>query len=150
MLPLDPRQRAATAPPQEPLPLLRSFNPDEIQPGRRLRTPQVAAALQLLTSFAQSPMASLVDLKSIDLSFPDVLVATTDDGAEITFGFADLDQQLRRWQAITERAQGDNKVIASLDLAVTNNIPVRWFETNPPVTLNPRPAKPLHARRNHV
>ncbi len=150
MMPLDPRQRAATAPPQEPLPMLRSFNPEEVQPGRRVWTPQVAAALQLLAGFARSSLASLVDLKSIDLSSPDVLVATTDNGAEITFGLADLDRQLRRWQAITQRAQGENKVVATLDLAVTNYIPVRWFETNPPVSLIPRIPRPPHVRRTHV
>jgi cell division septal protein FtsQ len=150
MLPLDPRQRSAAAPPPEPLPRLGPLNPDDVQPGRRITSPQVAAALQLLLRFGQSPMASLVDFKAIDLSCPDVLTVTTDQGAEITFGLADLDQQLRRWQAICERGQRENKIIASLDLAVTNGIPARWFETNPPAPLFPTPPKPIRPRRNHV
>jgi len=150
MLPLDPRQRSATAPAPEPLPLLGPLNPDDVQPGRRLKTPQLAAALQLLLSFGQSAMASLVDLKRIDLSCPEVLTVTTDQGAEITFGLRDLDQQLRRWYEIFERAQRENKAIASLDLAVTNSIPARWFETNSPASFTPKPPKPLRLRRNHV
>jgi cell division protein FtsQ len=150
MLPLNPRQRSATAPAPEPLPRLGPLNPDDVQPGRRLKTPQLAAALQLLDSFKQSPMASLVDLKSIDLSCPEVLIVTTDQGAEITFGLADLDQQLRRWQAICERGQRENKALAFLDLAVTNSIPARWFETNAPAPLTPIPPRPLRIRRNHV
>jgi cell division septal protein FtsQ len=150
MLPLDPRQRSATAPAPEPLPLLGPLNPNDVQPGRRLKTPQLAAALQLLDSFKQSPMASLADLKSIDLSCPDVLTVTTDQGAEITFGLTELDQQLRRWQAICERGQRENKAIAFLDLAVTNSIPARWFETNAPAPSTPNPPRPHRLRRNHV
>ncbi|HXP62067.1 MAG TPA: FtsQ-type POTRA domain-containing protein [Dongiaceae bacterium] len=151
MLPLDPRERSATAPAAEPpLPLLRHLNPAEIQPGRRVQTPQLAAALQLLVSFEQSPMASLAEIKCIDLSCPDVLTVTTGQGAEVTFGLADLDQQLRRWQVICGRAQRENKAIATLDLAVTNNVPVRWLGTNAAASLTPTLLKPVRTRRKNV
>jgi cell division septal protein FtsQ len=151
MLPLDPRQRSATAPAPEPLPLLGGgLNPDDIQPGRRLKSPQLAAALQLLQIFQRSPMASLVDLSRIDLSSPDVLTVATDQGAEITFGLTNLDQQLRRWHEIWQRAQRENKVIASLDLAVTNNIPARWLEAGAATPSTPRLPQPLRPRRKHV
>jgi len=45
-------------------------------------------------------MQSLVDLKKIDLGSPDVLVVTTDQSSEVTFGLSDLDRQLRRWHTI--------------------------------------------------
>jgi cell division septal protein FtsQ len=151
MLPLNPRQRSATAPAPELLPLLGGgLNPDDIQPGRRIKSPQLAAALQLLESFQRSPMASFADLNRIDLSAPDVLAVTTDQGAEITFGLADLDQQLRRWHEIFQRAQRENKVIASLDLAVTNNIPARWLEAGAAPPASPKLPKPLRLRRKHV
>ena len=151
MLPLDPRERSPTAPSSEPpLPLLRHLNPAEIQPGRRVQTPQLAAALQLLVSFEQSPMASFAEIKSIDLSCPDVLTVTTAQGAEITFGLADPDQQLRRLQVICARAQRENKAIASLDLAVTNNVPVRWLATNAAAPFTPTLLKPVRPRRKNV
>lgn len=150
MLPLDPRQRSATAPAPVPLPLIGPLHPDDVQPGRRIKTPQLTAALQLLESFKQSPMAGFVDLKRIDLSCPDVLGVTTEQGAEITFGLADLDRQLRRWHAISERAQCENKVIAFLDLAVTNNVPVRWLDTNAAAPFPPTPTRPVGIRKKHV
>jgi len=150
MLPLDPRERSASAPAPEPLPLLRHLDPGEIQPGRRVQSPQLAAALQLLVSFEQSPMATLAEIKGIDLSCPEVLSVTTGQGAEITFGLGDLDQQLRRWQVICGRAQRENKAIAWLDLAVTNNVPVRWLETNAAAPFTPSLLKPVRTRRKNV
>ena len=56
-------------------------------------------------------MAGLVDLRRIDVSSPEVLVVTTGQGSEVTFGLADFDQQLRRWhdhfRAGPEDGQGD-------------------------------------------
>jgi len=151
MLPLAPHQRSLTTPPAaEPLPLLGPFNPSEVQPGRRIKTPQLAAALLLLVSFDRSPMASLADLKRVDVSSPEVLTVTTGQGAEITLGLADLERQLRRWRQIYDRGQKENKLIATLDLAVTNNIPVCWLEAS---TLPPAAAKlpkPLRTRKKHV
>ena len=48
MLPLDPRQRTTPlARPDDALPVLTGVNPHELQPGRRVESPQVQAALQL-------------------------------------------------------------------------------------------------------
>jgi hypothetical protein len=43
-----------------------------------------------------------------------------------------------------------NKVIATLDLAVPNNVPARWLEASalPPST--PKTAKPLRIRKKNV
>jgi cell division septal protein FtsQ len=95
-------------------------------------------------------MASLADLKRVDVSSPEVLTVTTGQGAEITLGLADLERQLRRWRQIYDRGQKENKLIATLDLAVTNNIPVCWLEAS---TLPPAAAKlpkPLRTRKKHV
>lgn len=151
ILPLDPSQRAtASNQPPEQLPVISGVNANEIQPGRRLEGPQIQAALQLVRAFERSPMAPLVDLQRIDLSAPEVLVVTTGQGSEITFGLTGLDQQLLRWHAIFESGQRVGKAIASLDLAVSNNIPAHWLEASavPPVT--PKLPKPLHIRKKHV
>jgi cell division septal protein FtsQ len=98
-----------------------------IAAGPRVESPQVQAALQLIGAFNHSPMAGLVDLRRIDVSSPGVVVATTGQGSEITFGLDNLDQQLRRWREIYDLGQRMNKAIASADLAVSNNVPVRWM-----------------------
>ena len=95
-------------------------------------------------------MAGLVDLRRIDVSSPEVLVVTTGQNSEVTFGLPDPEQQLRRWRDIFDLGQKMNKVIASLDLAVTNNIPARWLEASALPPAAPKSAKPLRSGKKHV
>jgi hypothetical protein len=112
--------------------------------------PQIEAALELILAFDHSPMAGLVDLKRIDVSVPEVLLVTTDQGSEITFGIRDIDQQMRRWREIHDTGQKMGKALSFLDLAVSNNIPARWLEASalPPST--PKLTKPLRNKKKHV
>ena len=132
------------------LPVIVGLNMYELQPGRRVESPQVWAALQLVAAFDHSPMAGFVDLRHIDVSSPGVVVATTEQGGRITFNLDNLDQQLRRWREIYDLGQRMNKAIVTLDLAVSNNVPVRWMEASvPPVTV-PKAVNPAHIRRKNV
>lgn len=151
MLPLEPRQRATPAnPADEALPVIGGVAPGELQPGRFINAPQAQAALRLIEAFKESPMAGLVDLKRIEVSAPEVLVATTGQGSEVTFALAELRQQLRRWHAIFELGRQTTNTIATLDLAVSNNIPLRWLEAAAVPSVAPKPAKPLRPRKKHV
>ena len=58
---------------------------------------------------------------------PGVMVVTTGQGSEITFGLDNLDQQLQRWRQIYDWACGSRNPSPSADLAVANNVPVRWM-----------------------
>ena len=149
--PLDPRQRAVPlGQASEQLPLIIGLNPSELQPGRRMDSGQVQAALKLIAEFEQSPMAGLVDLRRIDVSAPQVLVVTTGQGSEITLGLADLEQQLRRWHAIFDKGQKQNQAIATLDLAVSNHIPARWLEASAVPLAAPKLPKPIRNKKKHV
>jgi cell division septal protein FtsQ len=131
MVPLDPRQR--TTPlnhTNEALPVLTGMRLTEIQPGQSVESRQVRAALRLVAEFGCSPMAGLVDLRSIDVGSSEVLVATTAQQSEVTFGLNDLERQLRRWREIHDEGQRQGKNLAALDLAVTNSIPARWLEAS--------------------
>jgi cell division septal protein FtsQ len=151
MTPLDPRQRAVPVnQPTESLPALSGVQPGDLQPGRRLDMPQVKAALILLEAFEQSPMSGLVDVKKVDVSLPEILVLTTAQGSEITFGLQDLGQQLRRWREIFDLGNRMNRAIASLDLAVTNNIPARWLEASAVPPAAPKAAKTIRSRKKNV
>ena len=151
MVPLEPRQRA-TPLNQQPdmLPVVCGINANDLQPGRRIGTPQVQAALRLIMAFQESPMAGLVDLRRIDVSSPEILIVTTGQGSEVTFGLSELDQQLRRWRDIFDLGQNMSKAIGTLDLAVTNNIPARWLEASAVPPAAPKSAKPLRPRKKHV
>jgi cell division septal protein FtsQ len=122
----------------------------QLQPGQRVESPPALAALQLLGAFNRSVMAGLVNLRRVDVSSPDVIVATTEQGGEITFGLDNLDQQLQRWREIYDLGQRMNKAIASLDLAVSNNVPVRWMEAVAVPGISPRQNTPTTIRRKNV
>jgi cell division protein FtsQ len=151
MLPLELRARAtASDSSEEPLPALWGVNVNSLLPGRRLTAPQVQAALQFLVAFEQSPMAALVDIKRVEVSSPGVLVVATEQGGEVTLGLTDFDQQLRRWHAIFEAGRKAGNAIGTLDLAVTNNVPLRWLEASamPPATS--KLSKPSRSKKKHV
>jgi len=152
MQPLDPRLcTIPLAQMNSQLPVIAGVNAFQLQPGRRMELPQVQVALQLIAAFAKSPMAGLVDLRRVDISAPGVLVATTGQGSEITFGLDNLDQQLRRWRQIYDLGVRQQRAIASVDLAVANNVPVRWMLASAaPVSVTPKAVKPAKTRRKNV
>ena len=134
----------------EPLPVLMGLGLHELQPGRRLESLPVQAALRLITEFAHSPMAGLVDLKRIDVGSPEILVVRTGQGSEVTFALQDLDRQLRRWREIHDQGQRLNKFLATLDLAVTNNIPLRWLQVSAGPINTPKAPKTLRNKKKNV
>jgi cell division septal protein FtsQ len=151
MQPLDPRLCVLPLSQiNEQLPVITGLNVYQLQPGRRVESPQVQAALRLIGAFNHSPMAGLVDLRRIDVSSPQVIVATTGQGSEITFGLDNLEQQLRRWRGIYDLGQSKDKIIASADLAVTDNIPVLWMELGAAPGTPPKIVNPAHSRRKNV
>jgi cell division septal protein FtsQ len=149
--PLDPR--VCTVPlaqinPQ--LPVIAGVNYFQLQAGRRIELPQVQAALQFVDAFDRSPMAGLVGLQRVDVSAPGVIVVTTGQGSEVTFGLDNFDQQLLRWQQIYNFGLQQQKSIASADLAVANNVPVRWTTASLAPGVTPKTVKPLKPRRRNV
>jgi hypothetical protein len=106
--------------------------------------------MRLIAAFEESPMAGLVDLRRVDVSAPEVLVATTEQASEIIFGMNDLDRQMRRWHTVFELGQQTSNAIATLNLAVTNNIPLRWLEAGAVPPAAPKPAQPLRSKKKHV
>ncbi len=116
MQPLDPR--LSTIPLSqmtEQLPVITGLNAFQLQPGHRVESPQVQAALELIAAFEHSPMAGLVNLRRVDVSSPGVVVATTGQGSEITFALERLEQQLARWRKIYDWGQTMSKTIASAE-----------------------------------
>lgn len=151
MPPMAPRQRAtAGGLLDDSLPMLTLTNLTNLQPGRRVDSAPVAAGLRLISHFAASPMAGLVDLRRIDVSAPDVLVVTTGQGSEVTFALNDLDRQLRRWREIYDKVPQVKSNRVALDLAVSNNIPMRLLGANSLPTPVPKLPKPLRSKKKNV
>jgi len=150
MLPLEGHRAGTNNPGGEILPSISGLDPRALQPGRRIDLPQLQAALQLLVAFEQSPMAGLIDLKSIDIGGQDLLLVKTGQASEISFGLNDPEQQWRRCRAIFDLAQRTGKAIATLDLAVTNSIPVCWQDPGAVPPGAPKLPRPLRAKKKHV
>lgn len=118
------------------LPVLSGVSASELNPGRPITSPRIGAALRLIAGFENSPMAGLVDLKSVDVSGTDVLQVTTGQGNQITFALDRLEEQLRYWRLVFDHGKKIGKAIRTLDLSVTNNAPVLWLDASaapPPV-----------------
>ena len=151
MQPLDPRQSVVPlAQMSSSLPIVSGVSVLQLQPGHRLEAPEVLAALKLVAAFPHSPMAGLVELQRVDVSSPRVFVVTTVEGSEITFSLDHLDEQLARWREIYDLGQRMNKMIASVDLAVVNNVPVRWAEKISAPALPPKTLDTQNSWRKNV
>jgi cell division septal protein FtsQ len=151
VLPLDPRQRAV--PPtvaDDQLPLILGINASDLQPGRKLDSAQVQAALKWIDVFQGSAMANMVDLKKIDVLSPEILVVTTGQGSEVTFSLQNFEQQLIRWQTIHQECARSNRTIVSLNLAVAENTPLRYSDASAVPPSAPKIIKPQRIRRRNV
>jgi len=150
MLPLDPRQRAVpAAQSDDQLPLILGIR-NEVQPGRKLDSTQMQAALKWINAFESSEMANVVELKKIDIVSPEVLIVTTGQGSEVTFGLGNFEQQLLRWKKIHEECAARNRTIATLNLAVMDNTPLRFTEPGVMPPSAPKSTKPQRIRRRNV
>jgi hypothetical protein len=114
----------------------------EIRPGRIVTARGVRAALNLIRTFEGAAVRRVATLVTVDVSDPEVLVARTGEGSEVTLHPEGLDLQLRRWWVVHEAGQRGSNVIATLDLSLTNNCPVVW---TPAVTSPPPPPPPNSA-----
>ncbi|NBR84786.1 MAG: FtsQ-type POTRA domain-containing protein [Verrucomicrobia bacterium] len=133
------------------LPALTGVNPVDLKPGRQVESAQVRAALRLLTHFERSAMFGRADIRRVDVSGLEVLTATTSARTEITFATNhDFDMQLRRWRAVQDVATQQGKVIATLDVSISQNLPARWVEASSVPTPPAKVAKPAPYRRKNA
>jgi POTRA domain, FtsQ-type len=150
MAPLTPGQRALPARTNDALPAVCGLNLGTVLPGKKIDSSQVRGALQLILAFQKSPMAGLADLRMIDVSSPELLQVTTADQGKILFSLNNLDQQLRRWRDIRDRAQQQGLTIASLDLSVPGNIPAVLVAAGPAPLNAPKSPNPQTTRKKNV
>jgi cell division septal protein FtsQ len=151
MKPLDPQLMAQQpAVPFDRLPVLLGIEMGQVKLGKQVDSPQIRAALQLLEQFDHSPMMGLAEIKWVNVAYPEVLLATTSQNAEVTFSLSNFNLQLRRWRQIFEYYQQKGNAIASIDLSIANNLPVHLVAANTVQPMTPKPAKPQRAKRKNV
>jgi cell division septal protein FtsQ len=132
--------------------------------GRGVVSPEAdadtLAALRFLREHSQRPEGALPDIVSVSVAIPGLLDVTTLDGAAVRIGGepASFDRQLRRWSDLRAAltANKETRVIRTLDLSVTQNSPIRWFESSTeqpataPATPQARPRLKRIPRRTNV
>ena len=150
MLPLDVHRLEAAAFGFDSLPMLTGIAGVDVRPGHPVESPQIQAALRLISGFGRSSMLGLVDLTTVDLSLPQALQVSTAQSAMVTFSVHNLEQQWRRWRLVHDYAARTGHGVASLDLSVSNNVPARWLEASVTPAPRPKPVKPSPYRKKHV
>ena len=131
MSPIDGRSVVAPEKQAEwSLPVISGIDLNKLKtlaPGRPAGLPKLQAALGLIGEFRRSALAGVVDLRVIDLSQPRILRVTTGDGGQVDLSSGGLARQLNRWARIRSHGQKFGLAIETVDLSVTNNVPVRWM-----------------------
>src|SRR5262249_46454454 len=81
MFPIEPSQRSTpSAQTNDHLPLIVGVPARDVRPGRKTESSQVRLGLDLLRALERSSMASVVDVKQVDVTIPGVVVVTTAQG----------------------------------------------------------------------
>lgn len=114
--------------PMDSLPVITGINPFDLRAGRQIDSAKVGIALDLIAQFERSKMFVVEEIKTIDISNPEVLVVNTVQGSEVTLATSALEKQLYYWKRIYDEGRHIGKAIASIDLSITSNIPVRFIE----------------------
>ncbi|MGC8887105.1 MAG: cell division protein FtsQ/DivIB [Verrucomicrobiia bacterium] len=150
MMPLHFTQLSATQPTNKFLPVIIGVGRTDLKIGTRVASPQLLSALRLLSAFERSPMAGLVNIKTIDISYPGILQAMTDQGSTIIFGIGQFETQLRRWRMVYDYGRQRGKLIATLDLSVANNVPATWMDISnvPPGAIQNKQPKTVARKKN--
>ena len=110
------------------LPVISGVKVRDLRPGHRAKSSELLRALQLIQAFEQSELASVDRLRLISLNSPSTLKVITEQGSQIIFSLArlSLDLQLDNWRVIREEGLARGCHVETLDLSLTNNIPVRF------------------------
>ena len=128
------------------LPLLTGLKTAAFSAGQALADEQALAALRLVAGFDSSAVAGVTELVSVDTAVPGVLTVLSTQGAQVTLTPDDLDQQLRGWRAVHDRAAALGRAIGTLDLSVRGNPPLKWLEAAAASVADPSP-KPVRPKR---
>ena len=99
----------------------------ELETGQSLKDTPVGVIVDLLKRLEVSPLGTRLDIVSADVSDPFAIHVVTNDRAEITFRTDFLNQQLSRLKDIVEYARVRDQRIASVDLTLDRNVPVRFY-----------------------
>lgn len=132
------------------LPIITGIGATPFRPGHVVQSARILAALKWIRAFQNSSMLGAVDIREIDVSSTTAMLITTEQANEISFAYQDFAGQLFRWQRIHNFGRRQHLTLASLDLVVTNYVPVVWAELTNSAPSAVRASPPSPYRKKHV
>jgi cell division protein FtsQ len=113
------------------LPVILGCSSESLEAGKIVESSAAKTALELVRLSARSFLQMRFQIREIDVSEAYRLLVTDKDHSRVTFGYNDLEGQLRRLEQFLVYCDDSKQELATLNLLVQRNIPV---------TFAPRPA----------
>ena len=141
------------------LPLILGCSSEALEAGKAIESPEAKTALELLRLSARSFLQMRFQIREIDISKGYCLLVTDKNHARVTFGFNDLQTQLRRLEQFLVYCDDTKQELGTVNLLVQRNIPVTFVEPAASVindtiepAVEPRIMKavPVHAPETRV
>jgi len=111
------------------LPLITGFSEMGLLKNHYVANEEVMQAIEFIKLYHRSFMSEDDDISSVDTSESGFLKVRTLQGITVILSATDLQQEISRWKSIYDYAKEQKKEIATINLSVTNNIPVVWKPT---------------------
>lgn len=108
------------------LPLISGCTSEALEPGKIVESIEATAALELLRQSSGSYMQTRFQIRQIDVSKGYCLVVTDKNHSKVSFGFDQLDGQLKRLEQLLVYCDDSKQELATVNLLVQRNIPVTF------------------------
>jgi len=127
------------------LPLITGCTSESLEAGKTVESFEAKAALELLRLSAGSFMQMRFQIREIDLSKGYCLLVSDKNHTRVTFGFDNLDLQLRRLEQFLVYADDSKRELETVNLLVQRNVPVTFTKNAVEVineTIDPEGSEP--------
>lgn len=117
------------------LPVILGCSSEPLEAGKIAESFEAKTALELLRLSARSSLQTRFQIREIDVSKGYCLLVTDKSNARVTFGFNDLETQLRRLAHFLTYCDDSKQELGTVNLLVQRNIPVT-FADGPTTVIN--------------
>jgi len=117
------------------LPVILGCSSESLEVGKVVESQEAKTALELLRLSSRSFLQMRFQIREIDVSESYRLLVTDKNHSRVTFGYNDLETQLRRLEQFLVYCDDSKQELATLNLLVQRNIPVT-FAPRPVAVIN--------------
>jgi len=110
------------------LPVINAVDQSSVTVGREVPSPGVKTALTLLEAFRTRAWAAPCSVRGIEIINDWTISVETETGAQFVFHPQELESQLTRLAFILAKCRAAQKSVATVNLQLKRNVPVRFFE----------------------